>query len=106
MDNICATEADLPMLGHDTRKGGSDTVKDQTGEIIVTDVVIQSLPPDTIQALSLRAEAEGIPLDVFIRNLVVDAAGTRPPLDHDEVLKVMELVKDLADPEIMSGAWH
>ena len=106
MDNICDKEADLPMLGHDTRKGGSDTVKKETKGIIVTDVVIQSLPPDTIQALSLRAEAEGIPLDVFIRDLVLDAAGTRPPLDHAEVLEVMELVKDLADPEIMSGAWH
>jgi len=94
------------MLSQDTGKGGSDTVKNQPRGIAMTDVVIHSLPPDTIEALGQRAEAEGVSLEIVIRNLVLDAAGTRAPLDHAEVLEVMELVKDLADPEIMARAWH
>jgi hypothetical protein len=106
VDNFCATKARLPKLSHDTGKGGSDTVAYRLSEAGMAKLVIHDLSPETLQQLEAKAKSLQISVEELAGTLLYQSVRTARPLEDVDVERVMELVKDLADPEIMSGAWH
>lgn len=94
------------MLGHNTREGGSDTVTHQLGEAEMAKIVIRDLSAETLEQMRAHAKSQEISVEELASSLLSQSVRTLRPLDDADVERVMELVKDLADPGIMSGAWH
>jgi len=69
-------------------------------------IVIRDLSADTLQQLHTQAKSRKISVEELASTLLSQSVRAARPLEDADVERVMELVKDLADPEIMAGAWH
>lgn len=78
----------------------------QLSEADMAKIVIRDLSADTLQQLHAQAKSHKISVEELASTLLSQSVRAARPLEDADVERVMELVKDLADPEIMAGAWH
>ncbi|MCF8549033.1 MAG: hypothetical protein K9G03_03540 [Pontimonas sp.] len=78
----------------------------QLSEADMAKIVIRDLSADTLQQLHTQAKSRKISVEELASTLLSQSVRAARPLEDADVERVMELVKDLADPEIMAGAWH
>jgi len=83
-----------------------DTVKNQSSEAHMADLIIRDLPAATLKRLHHQANSHDISVEELASEIIRQALRPSAPLEDSDVERVMELVKDLADPEIMARAWQ
>jgi plasmid stability protein len=76
----------------------------------VTDILIRDLPDETLAELDAAAARAGISRVEYLRRVLTAeadrvASGARPPLTRDDWRQLHALTADLADEDIMRGAW-
>ena len=73
----------------------------------MSDVLIRDIPDEVLAALDARAGRLGLSRSEYIRRrLAQDAAFTAVPVSAADLRNFSESAADLADPEIMRGAWE
>jgi hypothetical protein len=78
--------------------------------LIVADILIRDVPDDTLAELDAAAERAGVSRVEYLRRTLAAEAeratrSTRPPLTCDDWAQFQELAADLADEDVMRGAW-
>ncbi len=72
----------------------------------MTDVLVRDVPDDVIAALDARASHLGLSRSEFLRRrLAQEAAAGAQPVTVEHLTSFAETFADLADAEIMKGAW-
>lgn len=73
----------------------------------MADVLIRDLPDEVVTALDARASSLGLSRSEYLRRRLAQEAvsGTRPVTAAD-LNAFSETFSDLADPEVMKGAWE
>jgi hypothetical protein len=72
----------------------------------MSDILIRGLEPAAVARLDELAKQEGISRNALIAKLLSDATRVPVPMNRDETLRVLDLVSDLGDPEVMARAWR
>ena len=73
----------------------------------LTDVLIRDVPDDVIAALDARAGRLGLSRSEYVRRrLAQDASALGSPVSARDLARFAEVFGDLADPDVMSGAWQ
>ncbi|MCW2601356.1 MAG: vapB2 [Frankiales bacterium] len=73
----------------------------------MTDVLVRDVPDDVVEALDARAARLGLSRSEFLRRrLAQEAAANASTVSGDDLLAFAETFADLADPEVMRGAWE
>jgi plasmid stability protein len=73
----------------------------------MTDVLVRDVPEDVIAALDSRASRLGLSRSEYLRRrLAQEAAGGPQPVTVEHLTVFAETFADLADAEIMKGAWE
>jgi hypothetical protein len=76
-------------------------------EVQMTDVLIRDVPDDVVAALDAHAERLGISRSEYVRRrLAQDAATAGSPVSVQDLARFADIFGDLADPDVMSQAWH
>lgn len=76
-------------------------------EAEMTDVLIRDVPDDVIAALDAHAGRLGLSRSEYVRRrLAQDAATPGSPVSVQDLARFAEVFGDLADPDVMSRAWH
>jgi plasmid stability protein len=73
---------------------------------MVTDVLVRDVPDDVVAALDARAARLGLSRSEYLRRRLAQEAISGPEavtLAH--LAAFAETFSDLADPEVMKGAW-
>jgi plasmid stability protein len=79
----------------------------QIGGEDMTDVLVRDVPDDVVAALDARAARLGLSRNEYLRRrLAQEAATNSRPVTVEHLLAFAETFADLADPEVMSGAWE
>lgn len=72
----------------------------------MTDVLIRDVPDDVLAAIDAKAKRVGLSRTEYLRRALererVPDAGE---VTVEQLRRVASLARDLADPEVMSGAW-
>ena len=72
----------------------------------MTDILIRDVPDEVVAAIDLRAHALGISrVEYLRRRLAQDVAFTQVVVTVEHLESFTHAHADLADPEIMAGAW-
>ena len=73
----------------------------------MTDVLIRDVPDDVVAALDARASRLGLSRTEYLRRrLAQEAVTTAERVTVDHLLSFAETFADLADAEVMKGAWE
>jgi len=80
------------------------------GELEVADILIRDVPDETIAELDAAAARAGVSRVEYLRRTLAAeadrvAGGVRPPLTRDDWKRLHALTADLADEDVMRGAW-
>ena len=76
----------------------------------MADVLIRDIPDETLAELDAAALRAGVSRAEYLRRTLAAAADRaardmRPPLSRDDWTQLHELTADLADEDVMRGAW-
>lgn len=72
----------------------------------MTDVLVRDVPDDVVAALDARASRLGLSRSEYLRRrLVQEATTSAQPVTVEHLTLFADTFADLADPEIMRGAW-
>lgn len=71
----------------------------------MTDILIRDIPDEVIAAIDARAKRVGLSRTEYLRRTLEREAGGGGPVTVDDLARVASLAADLADPDVMSGAW-
>lgn len=72
----------------------------------MTDVLVRDVPDDVVAALEARAARLGISRSEFLRRrLAQEAASNATTVSTEDLAAFAETFSDLADAEVMKGAW-
>jgi len=73
----------------------------------VTDVLVRDVPDDVVAALDARASRLGLSRSEYLRRrLAQEAVGSPQPVTVEHLTAFGETFADLADDEVMKGAWE
>ncbi len=73
----------------------------------MTDVLVRDVPEEVVAALEARAARLGLSRSEFLRRrLAQEAATNATTVSGDDLAAFAETFADLADPEVMRGAWE
>jgi plasmid stability protein len=76
-------------------------------EAIMTDVLIRDVPDEVLAAVDARAGRLGLSRSEYVRRrLAQDAAAPEAAVTSADLARFGELFADLADPDVMGGAWR
>lgn len=74
---------------------------------MVTDVLVRDVPEDVVAALDARAARLGLSRSQYLRRrLAQEAVSTAQPVTAADLTEFAATFADLADPEVMKGAWQ
>ena len=74
---------------------------------VVTDLLIRDVPDDVVAALDARARTLGLSRTEFLRRQMARvASGSGATVSVDDLRDFAATFADLADPDIMRGAWE
>jgi plasmid stability protein len=80
---------------------------DIAGGAGMTDVLVRDVPDDVVAALDARAARLGLSRSQYLRRrLAQEALPAAEPTTTDHLSSFAETFADLADPEVMRGAWE
>ena len=89
-----------------SRRGAIVCYHYSRGWFPVTDVLIRDVPDDVVTALDAQASRLGLSRSEFLRRrLAQQARGQARPVTTADLAAFAETFADLADPEVMKGAW-
>ncbi|MEX2288699.1 MAG: ribbon-helix-helix protein, CopG family [Mycobacteriales bacterium] len=72
----------------------------------MTDVLVRDVPDEVITALDARAARLGLSRSEYLRRrLAQEATSSEQPTTTEDLDGFAETFADLADPEVMKGAW-
>ena len=72
----------------------------------MADVLVRDVPDDVVAALDAHAARLGLSRSEYVRRrLAQDAATPGAPVSVDDLARFAGTFADLADPDVMSGAW-
>jgi hypothetical protein len=73
----------------------------------VTDILVRDVPDDVVAALDARASRLGLSRSEYLRRrLAQDALSNPQPVTVGHLTAFTETFADLADDEVMKGAWE
>ena len=73
----------------------------------MVDVLIRDVPEDSLDAIDATAKRLGLSRNEYLRRqLVAHAATAEASLAVQDLRRFAESFADLADPEVMRGAWE
>lgn len=73
----------------------------------MADLLIRDLAPELIAALDSKAMSLGLSRVEYVRRtLSRDASISNESVTEKHLSDMMDLLSDLADPEVMKGAWN
>jgi plasmid stability protein len=73
----------------------------------MTDVLVRDVPDEVITALDARAARLGLSRSEYLRRrLAQEATSSAQPMTSAHLAAFEETFADLADPEVMKGAWE
>ena len=73
----------------------------------MTDVLVRDVPDDVVAALEARAARLGLSRSEFLRRrLAQEASANTMSVSCDDLEAFAATFADLADPEVMRGAWE
>lgn len=73
----------------------------------MTDVLVRDVPDDVVAALEARAARLGLSRSEFLRRrLAQEASANAMSVSRDDLDAFSDTFSDLADPEVMRGAWE
>jgi plasmid stability protein len=73
----------------------------------VADVLVRDVPDEVIAALDARATRLGLSRSEYLRRrLAQEAMSSTQPMTAAHLAAFAETFGDLADPELMKGAWE
>ena len=73
----------------------------------MTDVLVRDVPDDAVAALDARASRLGLSRSEYLRRrLAQEAVHSPEPVTVDHLTAFAETFADLADSEVMKGAWE
>ncbi|MBA2641218.1 MAG: antitoxin [Nocardioidaceae bacterium] len=73
----------------------------------MTDVLVRDVPEEVITALDARASRLGLSRSEYLRRRLAQEARSSPlPVSPEDLAAFAETFADLADPEMMRGAWE
>lgn len=77
-----------------------------TQEAPMPDILIRGLEPSALARLDELAKQEGLSRNALIAKLLTEVTRIPVPMDRDETLRVLDLMSDLGNPEVMAHAWR
>lgn len=73
----------------------------------MTDVLIRDVPEEVVAALDARAARLGLSRSEYVRRrLAQDSALQEPVVSVEDLARFADTFGNLADPDVMSGAWE
>lgn len=73
----------------------------------MTDVLIRDVPDDVVSAIEAKAKRLGLSRTEYLRRQMVRVAATaEEPVTVESLRQFAQTFADLADPEVMRGAWE
>lgn len=73
----------------------------------MTDVLVRDVPEEVVAALDARAARLGLSRNEYVRRrLAQDAVTSSEPVSLDDLSAFAQTFADLANPDVMSGAWE
>ena len=73
----------------------------------MTDVLVRDVPDDVVAALDARASRLGLSRSEYLRRRLAQEAATGPqPVTVEHLTAFAETFADLANDEVMKGAWE
>ena len=73
----------------------------------MTDVLVRDVPDDVVAALEARAARLGLSRSEFLRRrLAQEAAANAASVSGEDLIAFAATFADLADSEVMRGAWE
>lgn len=73
----------------------------------MTDVLVRDVPDDVLAGVDRRAGTLGLSRSEYLRRLLAQQGGlTVGPVTVDDLARSAETFADLADEEVMKGAWR
>jgi len=103
-------------IGCDTARSGGSTYRSlrqeryheiSTGGDTVTDVLVRDVPEEVVAALDARAARLGLSRSEYLRRRLAQEAVTSPlPVTVEHLRRFADTFVDLADAEVMKGAWE
>lgn len=76
-------------------------------EAAMTDVLIRDVPQEVVAALDARAARLGLSRSEYVRRrLAQDSALQEPAVSVEDLARFADTFGNLADPDVMSGAWE
>ena len=71
------------------------------------DMLIRDMPEQDLAALDEQADRLGISRAELVRRyLAAHARRSREPVSRQDLQRFSDLARDLADPDVMRGAWE
>jgi hypothetical protein len=99
--------ARLPTAGGRGSRHIADAIMGYHREVCMTDVLIRDVPDEVIAAVDARAGRLGLSRSEYVRRrLAQDASAPGSPVSARDLARFAEVFADLADPDVMSGAWQ
>jgi hypothetical protein len=72
----------------------------------MTDVLIRGVPEEVVTAIEAKAARLGLSRTEYLRRQMArDASTGDEPVTVDHLRRFGEIFADLADPDVMRGAW-
>ena len=73
----------------------------------MTDVLIRDVPDDVVSAIEAKAKRLGLSRTEYLRRQMLRVASTSDePVTVESLRQFAHTFADLADPEVMRGAWE
>ena len=73
----------------------------------MTDVLIRDVPEDVVSAIEAKAKRLGLSRTEYLRRQMLRVASTgEEPVTVESLRQFALTFADLADPEVMRGAWE
>jgi plasmid stability protein len=73
----------------------------------MTDVLIRDVPDDVVSAIEAKAKRLGLSRTEYLRRQMLRVASTsEEPVTVESLRQFGRTFADLADPEVMRGAWE
>lgn len=73
----------------------------------MTDVLIRDVPEDVVSAIEAKAKRLGLSRTEYLRRQMLRIASTGDePVTVESLRQFAQTFADLADPEVMRGAWE
>ena len=71
----------------------------------MTDILLRDVPDEVVAAIEARAATLGLSRSEFLRRRLAQEAVSDEPVSADDFAHFTAVFADLADPEVMGGAW-